>query len=181
MRKIVPVMILMVFSLFSFAEDILILKDGESFKGKVTRIKKCHVHFKTEIGTFLVPIYDIDAVQLDNPRKRILRKYKLMLNPPRSEECKLGEQDAYMYHGKRGGHFVLGFLFGPFAIVGTVLATPTPGKGVRTIYMSENRDLFTDPHYLNCYESKARNRLLTMEAIGWGAAIVLILLLSATY
>jgi hypothetical protein len=180
MKKIGLLMILMVLSVFSLAEDILTLKDGKSFEGEVTKIKNCHVYFQTEIGTFIIPAYDISAIQLENPSKRVLKKYTLMSDTTNADKCMFGQQDAEMFHGKNFGHFVLGFLFGPFALIGTALANPTPDKGQRTYMMSEHKDLFSDPSYLLCYKKKARGKLLGREAAGWGTWLLLVLLVAVT-
>ena len=91
--------------------------------------------------------------------------------------CLSGRLDAENYHGKKGGHFVLGVLFGPFAMIGTALADPTPAKGKQTYMMSENKDQFNDPEYLSCYKKKAKGQLIGAEAAGWGAWILLLLVL----
>ncbi|MDO9615988.1 MAG: hypothetical protein Q7J86_15885 [Bacteroidota bacterium] len=92
-------------------------------------------------------------------------------------KCMNGRVDADNYHGKKGGHFVLGVLFGPFAMIGTALSNPTPEKGSNTFVMSKNKDQFSDPEYLSCYRSKAKGQLIGMEALGWGAWILLLLVI----
>ena len=42
---------------------------------------------------------------------------------------------------------------------------------------SKNKEDFDDPEYLSCYKKKAKGQLLGMEGIGWGAWILLVLLL----
>jgi len=85
--------------------------------------------------------------------------------------------DAENFHGKKGGHFVLGVLFGPFAMIGTALANPKPKKGKDTYMFSENKELFDDPMYLSCYRKKAKGQLIGMEALGWGSWLLLLLVL----
>jgi hypothetical protein len=92
------------------------------------------------------------------------------------DKCLSARLDAENFHGKKGGHFALGFFFGPFAMIGTALANPTPYKGKNTYMMSKNKDLFNDPEYLSCYKSKAKSQLLLTEGIGWAAWIVILLL-----
>ena len=81
-------------------------------------------------------------------------------------------------YSKKVGHFFLGVLFGPFAMIGTALANPTPEKGKLTYMLSKNKDQFSDPQYLSCYKKKAKGQLIGMEASGWGAWIVLVLVSS---
>jgi hypothetical protein len=87
--------------------------------------------------------------------------------------------DAQAFHGKRGGHFVLGVLFGPFAVIGTAVSNPTPERGARTYMMSKNKELFSDPEYLTCYRKKAKGQLIGMEFLGWGAWILIVLVASS--
>ena len=60
-------------------------------------------------------------------------------------------------------------------MLGTALANPTPDKGKRTYEMSKNKKHFDDLEYLSCYKKKAKGQLIGMEAIGWGAWILLVL------
>ena len=87
-----------------------------------------------------------------------------------------GKLDAENYHGKKGGHFILGMAFGPFAMIGTALSNPTPEKGKRTYMMSENKANFNDLEYLSCYKKQAKRQLITMEGLGWATWILIVLL-----
>ena len=57
------------------------------------------------------------------------------------------------------------------------MANPTPYKGSKTLMASKNKEDFDDPEYLSCYKKKAKGQLLGMEGIGWGAWLLLVLLL----
>jgi hypothetical protein len=158
------------------ASDVLTLTNGMKFEGKVTRIKECSIVFKTEIGSFIIPGRDIENVQFENLSSRRIARYQSHFNP---DNCLAGKMDASIYHGKKGGHFFLGFLFGPFAVLGTLLANPTPDKGNATYRMSDNRELFHDPYYLRCYKRKARGGLVAMELAGWASWLVVFALIYA--
>jgi hypothetical protein len=93
------------------------------------------------------------------------------------DKCLNGKLDAEHYHGKRGGHFVLGVLFGPFAMIGTLVSSPTPERGKQTYLMSKNKDRISDPLYLSCYKKKAKGQLIGMEGLGWAAWVLLTLML----
>jgi hypothetical protein len=47
----------------------------------------------------------------------------------------------------------------------------------QTYMISKNKDQFNDPEYLSCYKKKAQGQLIGMEALGWGAWVLLILVL----
>ena len=42
------------------------------------------------------------------------------------DKCMKGQADADLYHGKGFSHVGLRFLFGPFAIIGAAVASPSP-------------------------------------------------------
>ena len=91
--------------------------------------------------------------------------------------CLKAVEDAKNLHGKEVGHFFLGFLCGPFAIIGTAVANPTPINGKSTYFLSENKELFSDPEYLLCYKRKAKGKLISMEILGFATWAVLSLVI----
>ena len=44
--------------------------------------------------------------------------------------------------------------------------------------MSNNKDQFNDLEYLSCYKKKAKGQLIGAEALGWGAWILSVLVIS---
>lgn len=160
----------------SFAGDILKLNNEKIFEGKITSIKKCVVHFKVNGNKYVIPATDIFSIEFENHNNKIYKDYiKSLLNDP--NKCLNGRLDAENYHGKKVGHFFLGMLFGPFAMVGTALSNPTPERGKQTYMMSNNKEQFSDLEYLSCYKKKAKGQLIAMEGLGWGTWILIILLL----
>ena len=153
--------------------DVLTLQNDMVFQGKIVRIKNCTVLFKAEGRKYLVPANDIFSLQFGDLNSRAYRDY---VGLDEDNKCLNGRLDAENFHGKKGGHFALGFFFGPFAMIGTAIANPMPHKGKNTFYMSKNKDQFNDPEYLSCYRTKAKSQLLLMEAAGWGTSILLLLL-----
>jgi len=160
-----------------FANDVLTLTNQKRFNGKVLRIKKCQVIFKSENGDkYKVPTSDIETLEFGNTSDKVYKGYlKALEQDPNL--CMKGRLDAENYHGKNGSHFILGVLFGPFAMIGTALANPTPQKGKDTMMLSKNKNDFDDPEYLACYKRKAKGHLIGMEAIGWGASFLFFVLI----
>jgi hypothetical protein len=74
-------------------------------------------------------------------------------------------------------HVALGVLFGPFAVLGAAVSKPTPLKGKDTMALSQNKEMFSDSSYLNCYTKKARGQNVTNSLIGWGAWILFAILI----
>lgn len=159
-----------------FAGDVLTLTNEMTFEGSVTKIKNCEIVFKSEGKKYNIPASDVFSIAFEDTNNKVYNKYLEIANDDPGK-CLNGRLDAENYHGKKGGHFALGFLFGPFAMIGTALADPTPEKGKDTYMLSKNKDQFENPEYLSCYKKKARGKLIGMEALGWGAWILLLLAL----
>ncbi len=162
------------FAVASFAGDILTLNNEMVFEGKVTKIKECAVVFKANGHRYIVPASEIFSLQFENSEDKVYTDY-MQMEYGDPNKCLNGRLDAENYHGKRGSHFVLGVLFGPFAMIGTALSNPTPDRGKQTYMMSRNKEQFSDPEYLSCYTKKAKGQLIGIEALGWGAWILFIL------
>lgn len=178
MKKITVTLVFAVFALTTYCGDLLTLNNAKVFDGKILKIKDCEVVFKVGRDKFHVPATDIFCIQFADTANKIYKEYQQLSNNDPSK-CLKGTQDAAQLHGKKGNHFFLGVLFGPFAMIGTLCANPTPYKGQKTPFMSENTDLFTDPLYLQCYKRKAKGQLIGMEAAGWGAWILFIIALGS--
>ncbi len=144
------------------------------YEGDVIKIKDCEVHFKAEGQKYIIPSSDIFSVQFENTTDKVFTDY-LKLTDSDPNKCLNGRLDAQSYHGKKGLHFALGVLFGPFAMIGTALSNPTPYRGINTLLMSKNKEQFSDPEYLTCYKKKAKGNLVLMELAGWGTWILLVL------
>jgi len=176
MKKTILTLTAIVFAISTFANDILTLNNEMVFEGKVQRIKDCAIVFKSEGKKYIVPASEIYSIEFENPEDKVYTNY-LEMQADEENKCFNARLDAENYHGKKGGHFALGVLFGPFAMIGTALANPTPEKGKQTYMMSKNKDQFSDLEYLSCYKKKAKGQLIGMEALGWGAWVLLVLAL----
>ena len=174
MKKILFTFFASIFVLSANASDIVTLNNYMDFKGEVTKIKYCEVFFKSLGNKYVIPASEIFSIQFEDTKNKVYTKY---INLPEGEnKCLNGQMDAENYHGKKGGHFALVFLFGHFEMIGTLLASPTPEKGKRTYLMSKNKEQFTDYEYINCYKKKAKAQLIGMEAAGWGSYLIILLL-----
>ena len=174
MRKILLTFTFLHICCLSFGGDVITLNNGQYFEGKITKIKStCEIVFKSEGAKFIIPTSTIAFIQFENITNKVYRKYMSISGP---EACMQGQMDAGKFHGKKGGHVALGVLFGPFAMLGTLLASPTPDRGKSTFMMSENKDLFNNYEYIECYKKEAKSSLIGMEAIGWGVWILLAVL-----
>lgn len=155
-----------------FAADLITLTNQMVFAGKVKKIDQCMVKFRCEGNVFHIPGNEISSIVFEDPEDKALVAYQNLQDP---EKCLKGRQDASLYHGKVGGHIALGALFGPFAIAGAAISTPSPVKGKDTYLMSKNREIFDDPAYLTCYRKSAKGKNVGNTALGWGAWILFLL------
>lgn len=157
------------------AVDALILNNKMVFTGEIVRVKGCEVVFRFEGEKFKVPMADIKALDFANTDSRHYKKFNELVADP--ESCAKAINDASAYHGKGGLHFALGALFGPFAVIGAAVSSPSPSSGANTAGLSDNRELFNDAEYLNCYKKKARGKNVGNAAVGWGAWVLLLFVL----
>lgn len=155
--------------------DVVILNNQKVFTGEIIRVKGCEVVFKFNEEKFTIPMADIKALDFADVKSREYKRFNAFQSDP--ESCAKGVNDATAYHGKGGLHFALGALFGPFTVIGAAISNPTPASGANTAALSSNKDLFNDAEYLTCYTKKARGKNVGNSAAGWGAWVLLILLL----
>jgi hypothetical protein len=176
MKKIIFTLLTALTVISVQAFDKLTLTNGMQFQGDIVKVKGCSVVFKTEAGKVEVPAKDIYSVEFENPNDEQFVEYIAILDSEgKGDKCMNGQLDGERYHGKKGGHFVLGMLFGPFAVIGTAIGSnPTPYNSKNTIVLSQNKDQFNDPEYLMCYKKSAKKSLIGMELAGWAAWLLLI-------
>ena len=176
MKKTILSLTALLFAFTIFAGDILTLNNAMVFDGKILKIEECSLVFKAKGKKYIIPASDIFSIQFEDTENKIYKEY-IKMSEADPNKCLNGKLDAESYHGKKGRHFALGVLFGPFAMIGTALANPTPEKGKQTYLMSKNKDQFSDLEYLNCYKTSAKRQLLKMEGLGWCTWILLVLVL----
>jgi hypothetical protein len=175
MKKISVILFFLAVAMSATAGDILLLRNELAFEGKVKKIKSCVVVFQSGGKHFHVPAEDILALKFEDVDNPIYTDYLALSD--NNSNCLSGDLDAESYHGKKGGQFALGVLFGPFALIGTALANPTPMTGAKTAMLSKNKELFSDLEYLSCYKKKAKGQLLGATAMGWASWILFLLIL----
>ncbi|MDA3867686.1 MAG: hypothetical protein PF489_13200 [Salinivirgaceae bacterium] len=177
MRHLITISIILFFSnTFFGANDIMTLNNEMKFKGEVKRVTDELVVFKAEGTRYKIPASEIFSLEFADTDSRVYRNYLGMANDEVSASV-AGKLDAKAFHGKKAGHFILGFLFGPFAMLGTAASNPTPQRGKKTVGLSENKKMFNNSEYLKAYRKSAKGSLIGAEALGWGAWILLILML----
>jgi len=177
MKKLFTILLTILISTVIFCGDVVTLNDQKSFEGKVTKIKNCIVTFKASDEKYYIPVTDIFSIQFEDINDKVYTSFMALADDD-PDKCMKGQMDADMYHGKTGSHIALGVLFGPFAIIGAAVSSPTPQNGQSTYMMSKNKEFFSDPIYLSCYQKKARAKNVGNTAVGWGCWILLLLLLA---
>ncbi|MFM7196035.1 MAG: hypothetical protein ACKOYP_14800 [Bacteroidota bacterium] len=162
-------------SAVAHSNDVLVLANNHTFRGDVLRIRDCQVVFRAEHGgRYTLPASDIALLQFGDPADKVYTDY-LALTAEDENACMKGAGDGKAFHGKAGLHVVLGVLFGPIAMIGAAVSSPNPVNGARTMELSKNSALFSDPQYLECYRKSARGKNVGATAAGWGIWILLLL------
>lgn len=172
--KIFLVLILLVFNTISvFAGDLLTTTDHLVFQGKVTQIKDCIVTFKANGKKYEIPAKDIHSIYFERDDDKILIEY-LALSESDTNKCLKGSLDAEFLHKRSGEYFLLGFLFGPVALIGAALGNPSPLRGNDTYSKSTNASIFSDPEYLSCYRKRARRDNAKKAALGFASSVLVL-------
>lgn len=176
MKKLIFAAFAVLIANSALSSDILTMLDGKMYQVDVIRVKSCELTVKIENEKFVIPATEIQSIEFENVNDPEYLDF-IKMNQFGGDACLSGQQDAENFHGKKGGHIALGVLFGPFAILGTALfADPDPSKGAKTASMSTNKQMFSDPAYLQCYKKEAKSGLIKAEAIGWAAWLIFLLL-----
>ena len=166
---------LSIFAAHAAKADFIQLKNGKLFEGKVLRVFKSELAFKTDVGTFFIPASDLQCVNIDNVRPRKEEALAAMFAAP-ANACSRGTTAGNM-HGHGFGQFCAGF-FGSLLGVGIVmLVDKTPSKSKNLMMIAQDDDVWTDPGYLMCYNKAAKSKALINS--GLGCATYLIILLSS--
>ena len=168
---------MLLFPITLIGKDVLTLNNQASFEGKVIKIKDCIVTYKYAGDRYHIPAQDIYTIVFGNEDDKVYTEYLDFLGNFDQDACLKGTLDADNYHGKAGLHVALGVLFGPFAVIGAAVASPTPDKSTKTLMMSQNKEMFNNPEYLTCYKKKAKGQNVGNSALGWAAWVVFILVL----
>lgn len=153
------------------ASDILTLHNGQVFEGKLLHIGACDIDFKFNGESFTIPADDIALVELERMSKRRERRLARVITE--EGNCWKGTQDG-SNHGHGGGHFALGFLFGPFGVIGCALSNRTPHKSANMI-SNQNNNLWNNGEYLDCYKKSANGKAVGTSAIGFAVWLVFLL------
>ena len=173
MKKIISLLFTLFLVNSTFAFDQLTLLNKATFEGWVTSIDDKVVQFNFNQEVFNIPIIDVETIVFENTLNPLLIKFQ---EKSSEDACSKGSLDAEMYHGKKGIHFALGMLFGPFSMIGTALSNPNPRNSKHTYIDSQNKDYFNNAEYLLCYKKTAKRKLIGMEALGWATWILIVLL-----
>jgi hypothetical protein len=173
MKKIISLLFTLFLVNSTFAFDQLTLLNKATFEGWVTSIDDKVVQFNFNQEVFNIPIVDVETIVFENTLNPLLIKFQEKCS---EDACSKGSLDAEMYHGKKGVHFALGMLFGPFSMIGTALSNPNPRNSKHTYIDSQNKDYFNNAEYLLCYKKTAKRKLIGMEALGWATWILIVLL-----
>ena len=155
------------------AADVLTIESGHAFEGKVIAINQCSIDFEFDDAIYTIPAEDVATVVIEDMTKRTARKLANMLAG--SDNCWKGMNDG-ANHGKQGGQFLCGVAFGAFGVIGCAVTNRTPMKSSNMPLMMENKDLWNDAEYLNCYNKEAKSKAVTNSLLGWATWVLFLLI-----
>jgi hypothetical protein len=155
------------------ASDVLTLENGHTYEGKVIAVNQCSVEFEFDDAVYAIPAQDVATVFIEDMTKRTAKKLANMLAG--SDNCWKGMNDG-ANHGKQGGQFLCGVAFGAFGVIGCAVTNRTPMKSSNLALMTQNKDLWNDAEYLNCYNKEARSKAVNNSLLGWATWVLLILI-----
>lgn len=155
------------------ASDVLTIESGHAFEGKVIAINQCSIAFEFDNAVYTIPAEDVATVFVEDMTKRTARKLANMLAG--SNNCWKGMNDG-ANHGKEGGQFLCGVAFGAFGVIGCAVTNRTPMRSSNMALMMENKDLWNDAEYLNCYNKEAKSKAVTNSLMGWATWVLLLLI-----
>jgi hypothetical protein len=178
MKKIL-LLACMMQALTGFTKDSIILNSGRELKVIIVDIKTNLLSYKknkrSEVQ--ILNAKDVAFIRIDE-RNILIRNLiqEEMKNQSPVDETKMleGKLDATNFHQRGFGNFCLGFLLGPFGVVGTAIGRPRNPDYV----MTPNKDNLSNPDYLKGYKRRARGKNVTNALGGWAAVIMLSIVLN---
>ena len=153
--------------------DVLTLENGYLFEGKAIAIHECSLEFEFEDAVYTIPGEDVSSLFIENISKRTSKKLSAMLAG--DNNCWKGMNDG-ANHGKQGGQFLCGLAFGAFGVIGCAVTNRTPMKSSNLPLMMENKDLWNNAEYLNCYNKEAKSKAVTNSLLGWATWVLFLLI-----
>jgi hypothetical protein len=76
---------------------------------------------------------------------------------------------------KLPSYVALGMLGGPIPLIITKLSKPSPSNSLIVSNTSNNKALFDDPVYLECYQKQVRKQFMIAEGVGWAISTALLI------
>jgi hypothetical protein len=175
MRNFLLVFLMIISAQKVFSQDIIVFMNGEEQQVEIEEITPDIIKYKVA-NTPNSPVYSVLTKSIfmikfkDGSRQVIYTEpppvtdtiYLVKGMMPRREmnACSKGQYDAFQFHKRKAGNFMLGLLFGPLGIYGVAAtnAAPPPPEAAEKKYME-------NPIYLDCYNKAARKNNLS-HAIG---------------
>lgn len=175
MKSILFTLSFFVLTFVAMASDTLQLLNSQSFVGEVKSMENCQVTFKANGTKYLIPADSIYSIKFSDTKNVV---YQAILGDTLTNRqlCLKGQQDADGLYNAGFAHFLLGVAFGPFSVVGTTIASPSPAKSKSTLELSENKDHFGNFYYLECYRKKAKAKNISAVLLGWTTWVAIYLL-----
>ncbi len=165
MKKLYSLTIIFFLCFALQAADVVSLKNQQKFEGKITKISTNSLEFKAARNCYEILLTEIEAIAFSNSNNPIL--IALLDDSLTVDNCMKGRKDAKMLFYKLPGFVFLGMLGGPFPLIFIKFSKPLPQKEPMITSRSENKVLFDDPAYLNCYQKQVKKQNMLAVGVGW--------------
>jgi hypothetical protein len=154
------------------AADVVTLKNQQKFEGKITKINPSSVGFNVARNSYEIPFAEIEAIELSNANNPII--ITSVDDSLTIENCIKGQKDAKKLFYKLPGYVFLGMFGGPFPLIFIKFSKPLPQKEPFVTARSENKVLFDDPAYFNCYQKQVKKQNMLAVGVGWTISTALL-------
>jgi hypothetical protein len=165
MKKLYSLTIIFFLCFALQAADVVTLKNQQKFEGKITKISTNSLEFKAARNCYEIPLTEIEAIAFSNANNPIL--IALLDDSLTVDNCMKGRKDAKKLIYKLPGFVFLGMFGGPFPLIFIKFSKPLPQKEPMITSRSENKVLFDDPAYLNCYQKQVKKQNMLAVGVGW--------------
>lgn len=172
MKKLYSLTIIFFLCFALQAADVVTLKNQQKFEGKITKINTNSLEFKAARNCHEIPLTEIEAIAFSNvynPKLIALLDDSLSV-----DSCMKGRKDAKKLIYKLPRFVFLGMLGGPFPLIFIKFSKPLPQKEPFVTARSENKVLFDDPAYFNCYQKQVKKQNMLAVGVGWTISTALL-------
>lgn len=156
----------------TYSKDKIYIKGGQMIKGEILNLEQGKVTIKDGKNLLEFSPEHVEFIEFDIQNIRIA---KIIAENADDYGFTDGQMDAEMYHKRFGGNFTLGLLFGVFGFIGVAIGNvKDPPANIEDRAAKVN-----DGDYMAGYDKKGKKKNLKAAGIGFGASVVILMVIFA--